>query len=92
MESRLIMFFGTECVHCHEMFPLVEQLEREKGIKVERLEVWHDDKNAALLNELDKDEEGNEICGGVPFFVNEKTGKKVCGSMSYEKLKQWAGA
>ena len=26
--TRLIMFSGTECVHCKEMYPLVDKLEK----------------------------------------------------------------
>ena len=90
MPDRLIMFSGTECSHCKEMHPLVEKLEKELGIKLTRLEVWHNSDNANLMKRLDKDEEGNEFCGGVPFFYNEKTGKKICGNVKYDRLKAWA--
>jgi hypothetical protein len=83
--ADLTMFTGTECVHCHEMEPLVERLEKEEGVKVERLEVWHNAKNAELLQSIDKG-----FCGGIPFFFNSKTGKWICGATSYEKLKAWA--
>ncbi|MBS3083804.1 hypothetical protein J4423_03300 [Candidatus Pacearchaeota archaeon] len=78
-------FYGTECVHCHEMTPLVEKLEKEEKVKVERLEVWHNAANAKKLQEFDKGR-----CGGVPFFYNDKTGKFICGSTTYDKLKEWA--
>lgn len=81
----LIEFYGTECVHCHEMDPLMDKLEKELKVKIERFEVWHNAKNAKLLQELDKG-----FCGGVPFFFNRKTGKWICGSTSYENLKKWA--
>ncbi len=90
MGDRLIDFYGTECVHCKEMDPLIEKLENEEGVKVTKLEVWHNSQNAALMKELDKDENGGTFCGGVPFFYNEKTGKKVCGTTTYEKFKEWA--
>lgn len=79
------MFFGTECTHCHEMDPLVKRLEKEEKLKVTKLEVWHNSKNAAILEQLDKGK-----CGGVPFFYNKKTGNSICGSASYDKLKKWA--
>ena len=88
--ARLIEFYGTECVHCKEMDPLRERLEKEEDIKITRLEVWHNSENARLLEEYDNDGKGNKVCGGVPFFVNEKTGKKICGNTGYEKLKEWA--
>lgn len=88
--ERLIMFSGRECVHCKEMYPIVDQLEKEQNVKVTRLEVWHDSENAKLLTEYDNDGQGNKICGGIPFFVNEKTNKKLCGNSKIEKLKEWA--
>ena len=85
MGERLLDFYGTECPHCIEMDPLIERLEKEEGIKITRLEVWHNSKNDELRRKMDKID-----WGGVPFFFNEKTGKALCGSNSYEKLKKWA--
>ena len=84
-KGRLLDFYGTECPHCIEMDPLVKRLEKEEKIKIEKIEVWHNEKNAAMLKKIDKG-----YCGGVSFFFNEKTGKWICGSESYEKLKKWA--
>lgn len=81
----LYMFYGTECIHCHEMDPLVQKLEKEEKVKVERLETWHNAANAKKLQEFDKGR-----CGGVPFFYNDKTGKFICGSCEYVDLKAWA--
>ena len=81
----LIDFYGTECSHCKDMDPLVAKLEKELGVKVEKVEVWHNSKNAALLKSVD-----TINCGGVPFFFNKKTKKGICGSVTYEKLKAWA--
>jgi len=69
------------------MEPLVEQLEKETGVKVERLEVWHNDDNAKKMDGYDKGR-----CGGVPFFINTDTGAMICGEVSYEDLKSWASA
>lgn len=90
MGERLIEFYGTECEHCKEMVPIMDRVEKELGVKIIRLEVWHNSENAKLLKEYDKDAQGNEFCGGIPFFYNEKTGKKLCGNAKYEKLKAWA--
>lgn len=84
-DSNLLWFYGTECKHCHEMDPLVERLKEEEGIEPTKLEVWHNMKNAETLQKVD-----NGKCGGVPFFYNKKTTKWICGSVSYEKLKEWA--
>lgn len=83
--DELIEFYGKECVHCKKMEPLVKRLEEELGIKIKKLEVWHNEKNAKLMEELDKGR-----CGGVPFFINLKTGKWICGATTYEELKKWA--
>lgn len=85
VDSHLIDFFGTECPHCHDMEPLVKQLEEELGIQVKRMEVWHDAENAEIFQKYDKGR-----CGGVPYFYNTKTDKFICGATSYEKLKEWA--
>jgi len=83
--SDIIEFYGTECSHCKDMEHLIERLEEETGLKLERFEVWHNAKNAELMEKFDK-----SFCGGVPFFFNKKTGKWICGSTSYEKFKAWA--
>ncbi|MDP3917384.1 MAG: hypothetical protein Q8Q42_03815 [Nanoarchaeota archaeon] len=57
--SDLAMFFDIVCTHCHEMDPLVDDLEKKEGVIVRRLEVWHDDKN---MTELKKYDDG-ECCG-----------------------------
>ena len=83
--KKLLMFTGTECTHCHEMVPLVEKIEKELKITVERLEVWHNEKNMEILQKLDDGK-----CGGIPFFYNENTAKWICGATSMDKLKEWA--
>ena len=63
----------------------LEKLEKEEGIKITKLETWHDSKNAELLKKYDDGK-----CGGVPFFYDEKTKKFICGSVDYEEFKKWA--
>ncbi|MEK6977902.1 MAG: hypothetical protein AABX40_05815 [Candidatus Hydrothermarchaeota archaeon] len=84
-EEDLLEFYGTECVHCKVVEPLIEKLRAEERIEIQRLEVWHNEKNAALMRQLDKG-----YCGGVPFFYNKRTGKWLCGSVDYETLRRWA--
>ena len=78
----LIEFFGRECPHCLAIAPLVKKLE-DSGIRIKRYEVWHDAENADLMEKYDR---GGEFCGGVPLFVNEETGKRICGEASYEEI------
>ena len=81
----LLDFYGTECVHCNEMNPMLEQLQKDLNVKIRKVEVWHNEENARLLEELDKGR-----CGAVPFFFNKKTGKFLCGAQDYETVKKWA--
>ena len=68
MGKRLIEFYGTECAHCKEMEPIMEKMQKELGIKITRLEVWHNNENAQLMQKYDKDAQGNPFCEGIPFF------------------------
>lgn len=85
------MFHGQDCPHCHAMMPLVDQLEKELNIKVERKEVWNNDENAEEMRKYT-----NLIgpaCGGdlgVPAFVNLENKTALCGETNYENLKLWA--
>ena len=82
----LLEFHGTECPHCRKMDPLVEQLEKELNVEVQKLETWHDTKNEERRKGFDK----NGDCGGVPYFYNEESGKNICGEATYDELKAWA--
>lgn len=84
-DPNLVEFYGDECPHCKDMEPLIERLAREEGIEITRFEVWHNAKNQKMF-----ETEDNGKCGGVPFFINKKTGKFICGSTSYEDFKKWA--
>lgn len=84
-ESHLIEFYGRECVHCREMEPLLQKLEKELGIRVQRIETWHSMESQRLFEKYSRG-----TCLSIPFFYNKKTGKSICGLASYEKLKEWA--
>ena len=81
----LLEFYGETCPHCIEMKPIVEKVEKDLGIVIERLEVWNDEANAKRLEAID-----DGLCGGVPFFFNTDTKAYICGEASYEELKKWA--
>jgi thiol-disulfide isomerase/thioredoxin len=84
-KGRLLEFYGTECSHCIAMAPMIERLERELGVKIEKIEVWHNKQNEMLMTQYDRG-----YCGGVPFFYNETTKKWICGEADYSTLKKWA--
>jgi len=81
----LINFYGEECPHCQHMHAVVADLESKEGIKIEKIEVWHNKENLKKLEDLDKG-----VCGGVPFFINTETGKTICGEATYDDLESWA--
>ena len=85
-KPKLLEFYGEECPHCVRMAPLVEKLEKELGVIVEKYEVWHDEKNAELMKKYDTS------CGGVPFYFNQTTSQSICGEVPYELFKEWAQA
>jgi thiol-disulfide isomerase/thioredoxin len=88
---KLIMFYARECPHCKNMMPIVDRLEKETGIKFEKLEVWHDEKNADLMRSYRPVIAPK--CGGqlrTPTFFNPETEDVLCGEVEYEKLKKWA--
>jgi thiol-disulfide isomerase/thioredoxin len=80
----LYEFYGDGCPHCEEMEPLVEKLQ-EQGVEIERLEVWNNEENAKLQQELD-----DGYCGGVPFFYNTETDQWICGETDFHTLAKWA--
>ncbi|MST04079.1 MAG: thioredoxin [Candidatus Pacebacteria bacterium] len=82
----LLEFYGETCSHCLIMKPRVEKMEKEKGVKVEKYEVWNNKDNVKKMAEYDKD-----LCGGVPFFFNTETKKFICGSVPEDELLDWAG-
>ena len=84
--THLLYFYGDECPDCVEMMPLVKRLADEEGIVLTPYEVWNNPENDLLLEKYDTD----NACGGIPFFIDTKTNKTLCGAVSYEELKAWA--
>lgn len=89
--SKLVMFHGRECPHCRKMMPLVDKMIEEKGVEIEKLEVWHNEKNADAMRSY------RDIitpkCGGqlrVPTFLNTGAKDVFCGEVEYEELVDWA--
>ncbi len=89
--NRLIMFHGRECPHCKKMMPLVDKMIEEEEVELEKLEVWHNEKNADAMRSY------RDIitpkCGGqlrVPSFLNTETKDVFCGEVEYEELVDWA--
>lgn len=84
--KRLLFFYGNDCPHCVKVDKIVDKLIKE-GFDIKKLEVWDNKENDKFLISLDK---GEDECGGVPFFYNENSAKKLCGEVTYEEMKNWA--
>ena len=87
---NIIFFHGADCPHCQKMMPIVEELEKELKIKVEKLEVWYNDKNAEKMRDYADiiTKAGNGDLG-VPAFVDVKNKEALCGEMPKAELKKW---
>ncbi|NQT79330.1 MAG: thioredoxin family protein [Candidatus Aminicenantes bacterium] len=89
--SKLVMFYGRECPHCKKMMPLVDKLENETSVSIERLEIWHNEENADLMRsykDVIKAKCGGQL--GVPTFLDTETKDVFCGEVEYKTLKSWA--
>ncbi len=87
MENKdLLFFYGLDCPHCLNAEKIVDGLIKE-GFEIDKLEVWYNEENDSLLEELDG---GENNCGGIPFFLNKKTSNTICGDASYKEIKNWA--
>jgi thiol-disulfide isomerase/thioredoxin len=84
--KEILFFYGTECPSCIIVEPHVDKLISE-GFNIRKIEVWHNLENDKLLMELDV---GENRCGGIPFFLNQITGKSICGEATYKEIKNWA--
>ena len=88
--TKIIMFYGAECPHCHSMLPIVEQLQKELNFELEKLEVWHNEDNSKKMRQFEKII--RPACGGefgVPAFINEEKKSSLCGEISEEEFKKW---
>ncbi|MFH1779566.1 MAG: hypothetical protein ABH803_00275 [Candidatus Micrarchaeota archaeon] len=90
MTQYLIHFFGREHPSTPEATVLVNQLERDQGVSIERLEVWHNHQNFKLFKKILKKGAPNSSEMQVPLFYNKKTGKTITGVKDYQSLVAWA--
>jgi thiol-disulfide isomerase/thioredoxin len=67
-DIKIQFFYGDGCPHCAKEEIFLDKLEASKdNVKIERIEVWYNQKNAKRLQETGQ-ELGVNI-GGVPFTV-----------------------
>ena len=82
----LLFFYGLDCPHCVEAEKVINDLISD-GYDIRKLEVWYNEENDKLLEELDC---GEDACNGVPFFLNKKTGERLCGEAPEKEIRAWA--
>ena len=61
----LLEFYGKECGHCKKMEPLIDQLEKELGVKVHKMEVWHDESNEKKWEDTELKEWASNYSKGI---------------------------
>lgn len=86
--DNIIEFYGDTCPHCVSMRPVVSELEKEMGINVQKLEVWSNEPNRAVMEKYN--DQISKACGGyaaVPSFINTTTGQALCGAHDKADLK-----
>ena len=86
MNKDLLFFYGLGCPHCIIPEKHVDKL-IDEGVNIKKMEVWDNKENDKIMEELDR---GEDMCGGVPFFLNQNTGKTICGEATYKEIKNWA--
>lgn len=83
-KKDFIYFYGVTCPHCKELNKFLEEKGINKKVKYEKLEVFYNEDNAALMKQA------AEMCKiepsgmGVPFILDH--GKCVVGTPDAEKL------
>lgn len=88
---KIIFFHGEDCPHCQHMKPIVEKMEKELKIKVDKKEVWYNDENADLMRKYADIITANSGDGdlGVPAFVDIKNKEALVGEQLEVDLKKW---
>lgn len=90
----IIFFHGNGCPHCDLTLPIIEEIEKELSISVDRKEVWENLENEKLMYSFKEDIEKSAKCGKydlVPLVFNPVTKDCMCGRLedNPQELKDW---
>lgn len=69
-QENIYLFYGKECPHCEGLIEYLNELLKDKkysDVKLEKYEVWHNDKNSKLMNEVGK--VLDVPTKSIPFFI-----------------------
>jgi glutaredoxin len=84
--SDIILFYGRECPHCQEVEKFIEENKIAEKVQFDRLEVFHNSKNQALMVEKAKECGINNSEVGVPFLFDLVEKKCLIGTPDIEKF------
>jgi thiol-disulfide isomerase/thioredoxin len=84
VDSPWYYFYTVGCGFCKRVEPIVDELIAQ-GHDILKLDLANSD-NQALANELKQ--EYNVQCG-TPWFINEATGKGICGYREKDVIEKW---
>jgi thiol-disulfide isomerase/thioredoxin len=85
--DHIIEFYGETCPHCVALRPIVEGIEKDREVEIQKLEVWDNAENKKLM--MQYEDIIGEACGGfaaVPALVNTKTKQALCGAHDAKEI------
>ena len=83
-DSPWYYFYSQGCGWCKRAEPIVDELNKQ-GHDILKLDLADSD-NQALANELKQE---YKVQCGTPWFINEATGKGICGFREKDVLEKW---
>lgn len=87
VKPHLLGFGASWCNPCRRMEPLIEKLEKEEGLRLERYDV----STSTGAAEMDRWKERlGSSCAGIPFYVNTRSSGTICGAVEYIEFRNWA--
>ncbi len=82
--SDVILFYGRECPHCLDVEKFIEENKIAEKVQFDRLEVFHNSKNQAILTAKAQECGINEAEVGVPFLFDVVEKKCLIGAPDIE--------
>ena len=70
-EVNVYMFYGKTCPHCEDAYEYLKSVENKYDLNIYRYEVWYDEENQELMNDVAKYLDVN--VSGVPFTIIDNT-------------------
>lgn len=84
--SDVILFYGRECPHCQDVEKFIEENKIAEKVQFDRLEVFHNSQNQAVLTEKAQECGINDAEIGVPFLFDAVEKKCLIGAPDIENF------